>query len=419
MKKNLSRIVLLILILGFSVSTVFAQEPAPANDPANPEPKTSLASVDVDVVFVTDYVFRGVSLHDNYFVQEGKSYEGYKFAPAFQPSVTVSSPVDGLSFNLWGSFAMTHRDDMDSDKRFQFGPGDIDLLTTPNPLGLTDPATGNPLAVPAIVSTSGLDPNAFALFNSILQHAPQQILANGIAAWYGGYNYQGGTPGLYNEANGLSRVDELDFTLDYSTETKIGNFSFGIVNYALVNQKSMGGSSFYHEVYFAYALPFFSDLSVKVFSDVQTNNLYSNLSYGSSFEFTEDLSLDYAAGVGYGVRNRLQGIQDVTGSLGFTFKGFSISGNVSHRPNMAFIEASDPNTKMPLWLNGGSTAADGMVEDPSRVNGIMNSLINQAITNELTQGGANTLAYGEYQYIPRTKLPTNIYWISMGYSTSF
>ena len=392
-----------------SVSSIYAQAEAA------PEAETEKASVDVDIVFVTDYVFRGISYLDNYYVQKGKAYDDYKVVPTFQPSITISSPVDGLSLNIWGSFATTHRDDMDSDKRFQFGPGDVDLLTTPNPLGLTD-ASGTALAIPAIITTAGVDPNAPALFQSILNHAPQQIAANGIAAWYGGYNYQGGTPGYYKEANGLDRLDEIDLTLDYSIETKLGNVSFGIVNYTITDEKAKGGSSFYQEVYVSYALPMLPDLAVKMYSDVQTSNYYYNLSYGSSCEATDDFSLDYGAGVGYGVRNNLQGVQDVTGMLGVSFKGLSIAANVAHRPDMKMIEASDPNTNMPLWLNGGSNAADGMVDDPSRTNGLANSLINASITNAI---GVNAGQFGAYTYTPRTKLPSNLYWLSIGYSTSF
>jgi len=73
------------------------------------------SSINVDLPIVSTYVFRGVDVFQNKFVQEKKSISGFNLAPAIQPSITFNF-TEGLSFNIWSSFALTNRQDKDTDQ---------------------------------------------------------------------------------------------------------------------------------------------------------------------------------------------------------------------------------------------------------------------------------------------------------------
>jgi len=357
--------------------------------------------VSVDSQIVTDYVFRGESLLNNYFIQEHKAYSSFKPAFAYQPSITYTTPVDGLSFNLWGSFALTKRADADVDGSLQYGPGTPDLLTTP------DPGNGG---TPVITST-GVNPNAGAILTQIFNYPTQLINAVGFDTYFSTFNYRGGTAGYYNEENGLARADEVDLTIDYTKGSSIGDISFGIVQYSFASLGAKGDATFYTEMYTKYAPKFAPGVTLALYSDIQSSNYYWNLSYGSDMELSKAMALDYSVALGYGQRQNLQGIQDVTGHVGVTSGAFSAGINAAYRPDYRLIETTDPNTSLPLWVNGGSTAADGLVEDPSKNTGIMNTLINGIIGSTLQQGTALP-----YTYTPRTKLPRVLVWLNFGYS---
>ncbi|MCB1168646.1 MAG: hypothetical protein KDK33_20995, partial [Leptospiraceae bacterium] len=65
-------------------------------------------------------------------------------------------------------------------------------------------------------------------------------------------------------------------------------------------------------------------------------------------------------------------------------------------------------------LTGASTQFDGLVEDPSKNNGMVNSYINSQVAAVLDPAGTI-----QYTYTPRQKLPRVIYYVSLGYSVSF
>ena len=57
---------------------------------------------------VSTYVSRGVDFFTGVQQQDGAKHVAFNPAPAVQPSLTLYGP-DGLSFGLWGSFALTNR----------------------------------------------------------------------------------------------------------------------------------------------------------------------------------------------------------------------------------------------------------------------------------------------------------------------
>lgn len=372
------------LLLTLTSAPVFAEDELPD------------VNVDVGLNFVSNYIFRGTDMHANRAVQKSEQYGSHTGEWAFQPTVQFNTP-SGWFFNIWGSFATAGRSDVDTDYRFQTSPGGAALSTSPDP---------------------GFIRSQYAAVT--LQQALTQD-------WR-----VGAVPGFYKEANGLQRADEIDLTLGHSVSTKKGNIGFGLIHYTGANANFKAGFPQTTEVYISYAPPFLTDLTISAFQDVGNNSLtaagarqssefddasYYNIAYGSGVELSEDLKLTYKVAAGYGMVNRIQGWQDVTGTVGVTFSGFSVGFNYVYRPDLRFFDLdaiSSTNTNSPAWLNGNSTKGDGLVGDPSQTNGAVNAYINSQIQGIIDQG----IGAGVYTYTPRQKLPRTLWFVNVGYSFS-
>lgn len=342
------------------------------------------ASIDVDLNFVSSYIFRGADLFENRAVQKGESYGSHTGEVAFQPSITFNTPVEGLYFNLWGSFATAGRSDQDVDGALQTRPG------------------GDAIDINTAIFTATADNNAIDAL----------ALANGTVD----DGSADGLPGFYRENNGLDRLDELDLTIGYGADTRVGSFGFGIVSYTNPNSKTLGGfGNPFEEIFFSYALPFLPDLGFSAYTDIGGNGAYYNLSYGSGVELADGISLDFGAGVGYGVVSKLQGIQDVTGSVGVSLYGFSVSYNLVYRPNLAFFDDDRGTNSFEgvFWPTGGSSAGDGLVVDPGQTTDFFDRSVNAAISSAISDALGTS-----YTYTPRQKLPKTLWFISAGYSFS-
>jgi hypothetical protein len=357
---------ILMVAAVFTAMPLFAQE----------EGGSDLPGVDVSMDFVSNYVWRGYDVHQSYFDQQGKSYSGTNVAPAFQPSITLNTPVDGLSVNLWGSFAMVGREDADADGRLQYMGGGDDIYLDSG-----------------VISATGVSPTAGTDLSTYIN--------NQIAA--GNYNL----PGYYAEANGLKRVDELDITIDYSWESTIGSLSAGIVSFYWPNVVSGGGVA-PTELYVAYSPKGLSDFAVSANYDLTSNGQYYNASYGHDFEFSENVSLSLGAAAGYGVMpsSGKQGMMDVTGNIGMTFGGFTVGLNVAHRPDLWMYDSG--SSKWPEWISGDN-GYDGNEADPAGAYGL---------TNELVNGYISSASVVTANYKPMQKLPKNLVWVNFGYSFS-
>lgn len=386
MQKKITILSLLLALLSFPL---YAQpddvtDVAPAADDELPD-----ASIDVDLAFVSGYVFRGDDLFVSRADQKGQSYGSHTGEIAFQPSITFNTPVEGLSFNIWASFAMFGRNDVDVDQVIQTAPAGSDVLA----------GASGPGQVAAIASAVGTGSTA-------------------VTTALGSNKETGGLPGYYAELNGLKRLDELDYTIDYSRDTKVGTIGFGFVAYTFATiSNSATKSAGAEEIFVSYALPFLPDLSLSAHTDIDSSVAYYNLSYGSGLDITDGISLDYGAGVGYGsgyAGKRVQGIQDVTGSVGITAYGFNVTYNVAYRPNLEFFDTDTGNLDSANYINGGSSAGDGLVADPAQTTGLVNSFVNSTINTNLA---ADPRTAG-YTYAPRQKLPKTLWWISAGYSFS-
>lgn len=387
---------LLLALLSFPL---FAQDPGTTSEPAPApaEPELPGAQIDVTVGVVSNYVFRGDDMFQNRAVQEKKQYGSNTGEWALQPNIKFNTPVDGLYFNVWGSFAMAGREDQDVDGVIQSAPGGSNLL-------LEKYSPGDQQAAVLGATTTAV-PARTALDLALNTNTDTTI----------------GLPQYYKELNGLKRLDEIDFTLGYAKSTKAGVIGFGYVNYSFASMKQKGQTNAAlqpgEELFITYALPMLPALTASMYDDVDKNNYYYNLTYASNFGIAEGVTLDYAAGVGYAqgyLDRKVQGIQDVTGKIGVTAYGFSVAFNVAHRPNLHIFDPDANGLQTANWLVGGSSRGDGLIADPSQV-GAIYSEFNNAIGNALK----NPSGVSSFSYTPRQKLPKNLYFVNFGYTFSF
>lgn len=368
MKKRVSLILLLALL---AAGGLYAQD--------DDKPSVTVtAGVDV----VSNYVWRGWDVYSSYADQKNKSYGSTTGMWAVQPDITFNTPIEGLYVEIWGSFATAGRNDRDQDKIIQRGAYGSDYLEEQG--FYTKDGVDLDVLEPAFEDYGGC-PDNFTDF------------ANDNAC----------APGLYKEQNGLKRADELDFIMGYS----FGDFEAGIVAYYLPNVVSVGPNA-QTELYIAWAPEVLQGVSVGANYDIQTSLQYYSVGWGRDIDLGNDTSISIGANAGYAVED-IQGWRDVNASIGISKKGFSVSVNATYRPDLRFYDTDTNPDWIPVGLEGGSTRGDGLVEDPSKVNGYRNRIINNVVNLNL----ADEELTEDYTYTPRQKIPRMLYWIQFGYST--
>jgi hypothetical protein len=123
---------------------------------------------------------------------------------------------------------------------------------------------------------------------------------------------------------GLKTLDEIDYTVGYAWENKVGSFSAGVINYAAPNAAGTAGSGI-TEVYFSWGLPVLETLAPTLthYSDIGNSATYTKLGIGGGE------TVSWAVSLGQGTKK----LQDVTGKVGYGFGDFSVALNASYRPN--------------------------------------------------------------------------------------
>ncbi len=392
-------------------------ETAPATDDELPA-----ASVSVELSFSSNYVFRGYDFYTNYAQQQKKQYGSSSGAWVFTPSITISPPVEGLWINLFGAFAMYGRDDIDIDHVIQSGPGGSDLLAgkegpEPQIQALVD-SVGAPTTVSEAIAQALRRDSGNSTGRAIYPDCESECL-----------------PGYYKEAVGLRRLDEIDVGLGYERDTQLGIFALQYYVFNGGNPVGAKGDDYYaySEIGLGYAPPFLKQLRFNVFMNASTrdearsagyapaeqNYHYYQLAFKDSAALSDDLELGYGLSAGYGVANRLQGWQDITANLSLSFSGFKFALNGSYRPDLRWYDTDSlgkGSDNLPVWLVGGSSRADGLVQDPSRINDPVQRAVNRYLSQAINDGAgypANT-----YVYTQRQRLPRLLYWITLGYTIS-
>ena len=359
-------------------------------------------SIDVDLPIVSTYVFRGVDVFENKFVQEKKSISEFNLAPAIQPSITFNF-TEGWSFNIWSSFALTNRQDKDTDQLLQSGPDDVSGTVASAYNGFI---SGNLLGTPVPFS------NVITAMQTAISGNEEAIIKGEQFA-----------PAFYKEPNGLRRVDEVDLTLSYSFDTKLGNMTGGIVTYILPNTtKGVTGTDQSTELFVGYSPKALPNLSITLYVETNLDGYegatFTNISYSIPLIESQNMTLSFDPGLGYQTQDNLQGIKYVSlpftlamGSLKFMFVGI-------YRPDTRFFD-SDRYEGDAVKLLGLSTISDGLIPDPAKNTGILNSIINGFISNEINTALTAAGYPFNYTYTPRQSIPKFIYYFSIGYSITF
>ena len=361
-------------------------------------------SIDVDLPIVSTYVFRGVDVFENKFVQEKKSIRGFNLAPAIQPSITFNF-TEGWSFNIWSSFALTNRQDKDTDQILQV-PGQDPEDPASVAFAYNSFIAGNLLGTPV----------PFSIVESNVQN---YISANVEDIIIG----EKPAPAFYKEPNGLRRLDEVDLTLSYSFDTKLGNMTGGIVTYILPNTtKGVTGTDQSTELFVGYSPKALPNLSITLYVETNLDGYegatFTNISYSIPLIESQNMTLSFDPELGYQTQDNLQGIKYVSlpftlamGSLKFMFVGI-------YRPDTRFFD-SDRYEGDAVKLLGLSTISDGLIPDPAKNTGILNSIINGFISNEINTALTAAGYPFNYTYTPTQSIPKFIYYFSIGYSITF
>lgn len=323
--------------------------------------------------FGSNFIDRGEDTLSDRAVQNHKKYGSHTGAPHFAPNVILETPLEGMTFDLWFSFAMTGRNDKDIDRVLQTQSYGTDLVP--------------------LIQTGDQDALEKELQN------PECLEQNGCM------------PGYQKEPTGLSRNDRIIFTWLYETESKPGLVGGGITSDGFVNAKDKEGPT--TELFFAYSPFFLPWVRYELYIDIGSPGNYHSLGISEEWNLTDKLVFDAGIRFGYGVLRNLQGMQDVTADIQFFYEGFFIGATAAYRPNLAFFDTDEavPVNRTAGWLTGRSSNTDGLVADPSRLYGPVNVILNQQIQNFLdTTNGPQP-----YQYTPRQKLPRILYAFRIGY----
>ena len=208
-------------ILTLGASRVIAQD------------KPTLMEYGADLV--TNYVWRGIDIYEGAFAANNEDPSSFQVTPALQPSLTFIGP-GRFSLNLWGSFALTDRDEEKAD---------------------------------------------------------------------------------------LGALDEIDYTLSYAWENKLGSFDTGFIVYTLPNPRAGDNVE---EVYFSWGLPFAEAIgpSISHYAATGGASQYTALGFGGGEAVT------WSANIG-AAKN---GVQDVTVSVGASFGDFAVAASVANRPKL-------------------------------------------------------------------------------------
>lgn len=392
------------LVVGalFITSPLRAQDPvadapaaAPERTPSDAESLPALP-VEVSFAFANGYIWRGIDFHANNAIQENRAPGENTGAWSFQPSVTVQTPLEGLSVNFWFGFALENRADRDVDQLWNNGTGTklkpsefLAALSNPAPYGLNDSAAGTYYLV-----SNETAPNAFF---------------SGVAP----------TLGFDREPFGLDRLDEMDLTLAYSAQTARGVFGTGIASYNLIDKRSKNVPLV--ELFVFYTAPLPLAPTLRIANDLRTNALFASLGASHSASLAENVSVNVSAELGYANGPSLAAstgethnlFTHVQGAIGLSFFGFNVTLNGVYRPDLRWVDA-DAGANEAAWIVGASNNRDGLQTDYARTNGFANAYINEQIATALNANG-NPLGL-TYEYTPRTRIPRVVWWLSCGYT---
>ena len=140
------------------------------------------------------------------------------------------------------------------------------------------------------------------------------------------------------DANGLARSDEIDYTLGYEKESRIGTVGFGILNYTYPYHRGKSASD--TELFFSYspAGDMLSNLYLNIYSGIVSADDYYQVGYAYELELSSDVSLSFDAAAGYAIGENVEGWKDFTGAVVLSAHGIDIGFNASVRGLSEFYD---------------------------------------------------------------------------------
>ncbi len=345
------------------------------------------------------YIDCGEDIFENQFHQNRKSIGNFNVAPVFQTSFTFYI-FDNWSLHLSSSHALRYRNDKDIDEVLQIAPKDTNSNTATTYLNF--------------------------FFNNILNTNNNTNLIEQIINDFNNTEIymtnNKNMPNFYKEPVGLKYFDQYDITLKYSYGFKHGLFSIGIINSFLPNYKILNqNSSSSTELFIEFIPEYLSKMTINLCKEIQGENpdrifLYMNY----SFSLLKKNNIDFLLipGFSYQHQENLYGIKYLDLNFSIQIKDFTFSIVGVYRPDRRFYD-NDPYSNKAVQLLGLSTNKDGLIPDPARTNGLLNSLTNTFISQSLQTFLQESDYPFKYTYIPQQQIPKYIYYISMGYSISF
>ncbi|MDV6237470.1 hypothetical protein CH379_017690 [Leptospira ellisii] len=414
------------------IATPIEREPPHSSSQGND------TTIDVTHEIVSDFIWRGLSFSGEMANRRrNDSYPSTTFVPSYQPTININTPLKGFMVQFWGNFQLTERNDRDNDGRFQLYPGGS---------GPAYPGQGSPYT-PA-------DPD---LQNNNCVFQTQDNVLNGTPG--PGPTCGGLMPKPYKEQNGMKRADGLFYAFYYTFEkTSWGKFTVGTWFYNTFNKnpayasaplggynslaaQGVGSSNNYsnqvirlawQEYYFFWQLPFLSYLTPTISFYTQISAENASLAAGKNYlslyishEYFSDkfFRITPAVNVGYAMSNNIvdnrNGIQDITSSLTFYFGKFFIKGNHVYRPNLYMYDTDNYYGATGGYVNRNTK--DGLIVDPSKVNGPVNQYILDQIANSplIPDAGDGSLRQAIRESYLLQKIPAHLFWFSVGFSHSF
>ena len=174
-------------------------------------------------------------------------------------------------------------------------------------------------------------------FNVAPAIQPSVTFFSGAGFWFnfwGSFAVTGRDEDTATGFTGLAGLDELDTTLGYDWSNKLGSFSVGIVDYALIHPGVQGtpGSDI-QEMFFKWGLPVMESLKplVSHFVNSDTSATYTALTISGGEGLT------WSANAGYGSA-ATQGLQDITATIAYDLGGgLGVNANVAYRPTPALV----------------------------------------------------------------------------------
>ncbi len=246
------------------------------------------SGIELDLNFVSNYVWRG----EDYFVgkpaQENEVPGAHSGAIAFQPSLTFYTPLEGFYVNIWSSYALQDRGDVDANKDGFSGDADQANICTQTIDGAANP----------------------------------DYIAGAVC-----------------EQNGLRRRDEVDYTFGYEGESRIGTIGFGVLRYTFTHVKGSDRTDLTDtEFFFTYSPS--GDIISGLYFNIYTGSAteYHQVGYGYDIGLTDDIELNLDVAAGYQTQANFSGWRDITGSAGVSIASFYASWNFANRVSSEFFD---------------------------------------------------------------------------------